>query len=394
MPYPGVSEKDTPKMERCVEGVIAKGNDKDRAIAICHSAIAGSGSLLHFQAASEEDILSLQASMEDVPTNEILKFVGACLARAEINLNRDGITDEGIQQLASTIRLMPITNEHDREQPIGVFTKGYVNEDSTECLVDGFVWSGHFPVEADEIKGGTRRLSMDAEAELAVCSACGTPFSTTLEYCEHMRHRARGAVRWLYNLQAVAGGAVKNPAGTGTVFPGREGFVAISHKMEGVVEKPKKKPKKKVVTGGNVMEIVCSECGHEQEVVTDAEKIQAELDANLEELQSAQVQAQEAQARIEELEGEKDSLEAEVQAEKVVIERFAELAAEAGIEFANEALPSLRTADDDTFKTFVAMASRVGEQKEDSPKPPKPPETVVASEGDPPPAEDTWNMDV
>lgn len=394
MPYSGISKEDTPKMERCVQDVMAKGKDKDRAIAICHSAIAGSSSLLNFQAATEEDILSLQASMDDVPTNEILKFVGACLAKAEINLNQDGITDEGIQQLASTIRLMPITNEHDRKKPIGVFTRGYTNEDSTECLVDGFIWSGHFPAEAKEIKNGTRKLSMDAEAELAVCSLCGTAFDTTLDYCEHMRNRTRGAVRWLYDLKSVAGGAVMHPAGTGTLFPGREGFVVISHKLEQpVIEKPQK-PRKPISTGGKTMKVVCSECGHEQEIATEAEKVQAELDAKLEELQSLQAEAQEAQARIEELEGEKARAEAEVQTEKKVIERFSELAGKAGIEFATEALPSLRKADDDTFKTFVAMASRIGEQREESPTPPQPPETVVASEGDPPPVEDTWSMEV
>lgn len=369
---------------------MAKGKPKDRATAICHSAIVGSGSLLNFRAATEEDILSLQASIDDVPTNEVLKFTGACLARAEVNLNGDGITDEGIQQIASTIRLMPITNEHDRNKPIGVFTKGYTNDDSTECLVDGFIWSGHFPVEAGEIKSGTRKLSMDAEAELAVCGICGTAFTTTLEYCEHMRNRARGAVRWLYDLKSVAGGAVRHPAGTGTVFPGREGFVAISHKLE------QKRPKKKKVvsTGGKSMKITCDECGHEQEVATEAEKVQAELDAKLKELQDLQDEAQKAQVKIEGLEGEKEALEAEVQAGEKVIERFSELAGKAGIEFATEALPSLRKADDEVYATFVAMAARMGEREEESPRPPKQPETIVASEGDPPPAEDTWTVNV
>jgi len=41
MPYPGVPDSDTEKMERCVGHVMDKGHDKSSAIAICHSAIVG-----------------------------------------------------------------------------------------------------------------------------------------------------------------------------------------------------------------------------------------------------------------------------------------------------------------------------------------------------------------
>ena len=398
MPY-NVPKEKLPAMERCVKGVMDKGKDKDHATAICHTAIVGSGSLLNFQAATEADVLSLQASIgesaiwasADIPTSEIWKFEGACLARAEVNANNDGITDEGIAQLASTIRLMPLTEEHERDKPRGIFTKGYTNEGSSECLVDGFLWAGHWPEFAGEVRSGRRKLSMDAEAQLAVCNVCGTAFSTTLEYCEHIRHRSQGAVRWLYDLTAVAGGAVKNPAGSGTVFPGREGFTVISHRLEQeeVVEPPKKpKPTRKL--GGKTMKVTCSECGHEHEIATDAEKVQAELDAKLVELQALQAKDVEAQAKIEEQEGTISNLESQVEAEKKVAERFAELAGKAGIEFAQEALPSLRAADDLVFKTFVAMASRLGEQEAE--QAPRPPETVIASEGDPPATADTWTV--
>jgi uncharacterized Zn finger protein (UPF0148 family) len=430
-------------MDRCVEGVVAKGKPKDRAIAICHTSIVGSGSLLNFQAATREDVLALQASIDDVPTSEIWKFEGACLARAEVNANGDGVTDEGITQLASTIRLMPLTEEHDK-QPRGIFTKGYTNEGSTECLVDGFVWAGHFPEFADEVRSGIRKLSMDAEASLAICGECGKPFTSAREYCEHIRNRSSGAVRWLYDLTAVAGGAVRYPAGTGTVFPGREGFTVISHN-EAQVEwwrkhwdkeseipassfadknrvYPFKGPGGKVdkegwmaawkhahahkataavnvlkrnlpagyklegdhvVKGGMVMKIVCSECGHEHEVKTDAEQIQAELDAKLKELQELQSQAGVDRAKIDELQASITGLETKLEAEQKVVSRYTELASVAGVEFANEALESLREASDSVFETFKAMASKVGRSEEpgDEDPPERPdPETVVASD--------------
>jgi hypothetical protein len=297
-------------------------------------------------------------------------------------------------------------------------------------------------------------LSMDAEAKLAVCSICGAAFTNSLEYCEHVRHRAAGAVRWLYNLIAVAGGAVRYPAGNGTVFPGREGFTIISHNIaiaewwkkhwskESEIpasafadKKNRKYPFKgpggsvdpegwmaawryahkynesKVVavlkrnlprgyklegdsvvktSGGVNMKVVCDECGHEQEFEDNAEKLQAELDAKLAELQEAQSNLTEAQEALA-------GLEAEVEVEKRVVDRFAELAAEAGMEFALEALPSLRKVDDDVFKTLKGMASRFGREPEKEPeKEPEtsvsPPVPVVASEPDPQVSADSWTI--
>ncbi len=461
MPYPGIDPKDVPKVERCVEQVMAKGKPKDRAIAICVSAIKGNGSLLNLQAATDEDILALQAQLAEspgilaqasLPTNAILKVTGACLARSEINLNGDGITDEGIKQLADTIRLMPLTEDHDKE-PRGVFTKGYVSEDGTECLVDLFVWAGHFEKFASEIQSGVRKLSMDAEAGLAICSVCGTAFTTTAGYCDHIRHRQEGAVRWLYDLTAVAGGAVKHPAGTGTVFPGKEGFTVISHKVQAGLEttaewwrkfwktegdiptgkfadkKNRKYPflnpdgapdpdgwmaawkyahkyKESAViavlkrhlpkgyklegdsvtsTGGAKVKVLCPECGHEHEIETKAEELQAELNAKLTELQTAQTDAQNAK-------GDAAGLQVQLDTEKRTTERFVELAVEAGLEVAKEALPSLRTADEEVFKTLKTMASRL--KVVDKPELPKPPQQVIAADTGAPDTSDTWKLEL
>ena len=472
MPYPGVPDSKTEAMERCVSSVMAKGKDKSSAIAICKTSIMGNATLA-LEAATEDDILKLQAELgdwvdvfaakSDLPGNAILKFEGARLAKAEINRNRDGISTEGIKQLAETIRLMPITYEHEK-QPRGVFTRGYTDEDSTECLVDGFLWAGMFPVFAEEIRNGIRKLSIDAEADLAVCGECGQVCQSAAEYCEHLR--AREAVRWLFDLRAVAGGAVLNPAGTDTVFPGKDGMVVISHKLGASAsvdvkaewwekywskrseipswafadpkgrrypyKNPQRKPDKegwmaawkrahqqheeKIISilkrnlpkgyklqdgsvvrasGGASMKIVCDECGHEQEITTDAEKLQAELEEKLKELEEAQTKVESLEASLAE---SQDGLEAE----KKVTERFADLVATVGIEAAQEALPSLRKVDDEVFEIMKSMASRSvdqedeeEEQEEADPEPAPAPQTFSAADDDPPDVGgDTWNLEV
>jgi len=288
-------------------------------------------------------------------------------------------------------------------------------------------------------------------------------FTTPLEYCEHIRGRQDGAVRWLHDLTAVAGGAVLVPAGTGTVFPGKEGLTVISHNKElemqaalnveaewwrkhwdkessipesafadkknrkypfknpdgsvnkdgwmaawryphkysatGVINTLKRNLPKgyrlqegSVVTasGGDNMKILCPECGHEHEVTTEAERLQADLDERLKELQ-------ELQSNLATAQGEKEALGAQLGTEKTVIDRFVEMAVKAGIEVAKEALPSLRKVDDEVFQTLLVMASREPKQEEPPEEPPatEPPEPVVASGGvqQPPAVEDTWNVD-
>lgn len=479
MPYPGVAEEDVPKVERCVQKVMKTGKAKSNAIAICVASIKGEAHLLNLEAATEADMLALQAELEgapdilkaqaaDLPTNTLLKFENACLARAEINANGDGITTEGIEQLASTIRLMPITLEHEK-QPRGIFTRGNVGgEQKDECLVSGFVWAGHFPEFAEEIRTGVRKLSVDAEAKFGVCSVCGEVFSNHGEYCEHILGRKEGAVRWLHDLTAVAGGAVLSPAGTDTVFPGREGLTIIcgwgqddlslaaewwrkhwktegeiptskfadkknrkypflnpsggvdkdgwmaawkyahAHGASGVIAVLKKHLPKGYkldgdsvtkVQGGSTMKVLCPECGHEHEITTEAERLQSELDQALSNLQQVQDQLTQVQA---DLQGQKETTEqvqAELEVERTVVGRYVELASEAGLEVAAEALPSLRKVDDDVFATLKSMASRAKAEEETTDEttpdiPPKPKVPVSASK--PPNAgseEDTWTFE-
>lgn len=412
MPYGGEeSEEQTKKIESCVSQVMAKGKDKATAIAICKTAILGNATLA-LTAATEQDILTLQADLadnpnlfsarEEMPTNAILKFEGACLARAEVNLNRDGINTEGIKQLADTIRLMPLTLEHEKE-PRGVFTRGYTNEDSTECLVDGFLWAGHWPEFAEEVRNGIRKLSIDAEADLAVCSICGQAFQSTVEYCEHMRKRnSYDAVRWLFDLRAVAGGAVLNPAGTNTVFPGKDGITIISHKKPAQFEIPEREKEildlaanVQETSGGNSMKVKCTQCGAELDVAHEADALQAELQAKLQELENAKKEIATVQAALVDA-------QSKLEAETKTTERFVEMVQAAGIEVAQEALPSIRKVDDETFGIMKSLASKIqaGEnrpEKEKEPEEENPPmpQNLVASHEEPVQAagDDIWNLE-
>jgi len=412
MPYGGnETPEQVEKIESCVSQVVAKGRKKDEAVAICKTAILGSAGI-ELEAATQDDIIQIQAELGEnsnlfsmqgsVAANTILKFSRACLAREEVNKNRDGITKEGISQLANTIRLLPLTYEHNKDAR-GIFTRGYVSEDGTECLVDGLVFFGMFPEFTEEIRSGERRLSIDAEADLAVCSICGQPAQALSEYCEHLQHHDPDAIRWLFDLRSVAGGAVRHPAGTGTIFPGREGFSVIScHEEEPeikaslAVEAEAKKPQKRKgakpkVLGGNSMEVTCPECNHEYEIATEAEKIQAELDETL-----AKLEAQES--TMAEFESTNTELQSNLDAEVVATERFAELVAKVGVDTAKEALPSLRKVDDETFGIMISMATiepvEEPAEEEEEPSADPPPKMVAADEDPPPATEDSWDVEI
>lgn len=388
MPYGMPTEEGDAKVERCVSDYLSKNpkHSKERAIRVCKSAILGDAHVLNIQAATAEDIAELQAEMRvqasELPGNAILKVTGARLARVEINKNNDGLTDEGIREIAEGIRLMPLTENHDPE-PRGVVTKGYISEDGEECLIDLFIWAGMFPEFAREVQTLQRKLSIDCDADTAVCGECGTVFKSALDYCEHIK--AKSATRWLYGLTPVAAGAVFNPAGTGTVFPGREGMVVIAHRdeqrhAEGVMQTSESDSVANTIQGGSEMK--CPHCGKEFGEDEGKEKAQAELETALKELEEAKSELARVKAEAE------SAIRAEQEAAQRVMDRFAEFAGVAGIEVAKSVLPSLRKVDDETYGVLKTMASR-----NDGPKPePKLPPVVAADDTSVPTEDDTWNM--
>jgi hypothetical protein len=159
----------------------------------------------------------LQAGEE----GDILVFRNAILARAEVNANRDEITDTGIQELAATIAGRPIDDEHNIETLVGSFTAGRV-VDGKALQVDGFIWADRWPEVAELVRAGKKGLSIEATAKQAKCSVCGETFEGSHDYCEHIfskRSKVKhNAVRTLSGLKAKGGATTLVPAATDAKF--------------------------------------------------------------------------------------------------------------------------------------------------------------------------------
>jgi hypothetical protein len=148
---------------------------------------------------------------------ELMVFKNAILARAEVNKNRDMITAEGITELANTLPLMPLDDEHVERKVVGLFTAA---RDTGGVLdTDGFMFARRFPQETTDVIAGKKNLSIEAQIGIAECSVCGGKFERRKDYCAHLLDPiTHGAVRILHGLKAVGGGITVTPAGTGTDF--------------------------------------------------------------------------------------------------------------------------------------------------------------------------------
>jgi len=172
----------------------------------------------------------LQASEE----GDILIFRNAVLAAAEENANHDVITREGIGELAATIAGRPIDDEHELDKLVGAFTAGRPLElgDDLFLSVDGFVWADRWPAEAQMVRDGKKKLSIEASAKGATCSKCGGDFISSRDYCEHIFSRKAkerfGAKRTLYGLKAKGGAITLSPAASTAGF-GKEIYMVASH---------------------------------------------------------------------------------------------------------------------------------------------------------------------
>jgi len=151
-----------------------------------------------------------------------VRFKHAILARAEVNKNRDRITPEGIQELAATLPLTAIDDEHKKTVVVGYFTDArVVDEKGVPSLdTDGLLYADRFPQQTQEVLNGSRFLSVEAGADKAECSICHASFTTEDEYCAHLNQRLmdKQAERVLYGLQAKGGATTRRPAGTDTRF--------------------------------------------------------------------------------------------------------------------------------------------------------------------------------
>ena len=237
---------------------MADGHDKGSAIAICRSSLKASAlarripNLAEVNLNAEEDrgfrvswldseegIEGLSADYKGI--GRVLLFENAVVARREVNKNLDGLTRDGLKELAATLPLMPIEKDHDPRQVRGVFTKAWVTDwrkkDGTvvpdgELRVSGVIFARNYPEDAQAVANGELKFSIDAQARVVACAACGASVAHRSEVCEHLadnRSRLRnGVVRYFFGLTAKAAGLTRVPAGTDTCFDTEHGLVMVA----------------------------------------------------------------------------------------------------------------------------------------------------------------------
>lgn len=173
----------------------------------------------------------------DVDNPRFLKFRDAVLARAETNKNLDNVNEVGIEELASTIAGTAIDIDHDPAKNVGFYTAG--RAENNELRVDGVLWLDRcevLGVNPTEIIEGKYGLSIEAEAQTALCSICETTHTSFTSYCNHLKNKMRyGATRFLSQLKAVGGALTKKPAGSGTGFSTMM-LVASHEELEGCLD--------------------------------------------------------------------------------------------------------------------------------------------------------------
>ncbi len=157
------------------------------------------------------------AQMCGSESGRLLRFRNAVLARAETNRNRDHLTRQNIVELAATLPLMAIDIEHKPQEVIGFFTDA--READAALSTDGIIFADRFPAIAQAVVEGEAKLSIEADAEEAICLKCQQVFGCAEDYCDHLKNRRLfGTVRGFSKMTAVGGGVTRNPAGTNTQF--------------------------------------------------------------------------------------------------------------------------------------------------------------------------------
>ena len=174
----------------------------------------------------------LEADIEDP---RFLRFKDAVLARAEVNANQDEVDETGVRELAATIAGTAIDLDHDPSQNVGYFTAGRAVDGALR--VDGVLWTDRcvaLGVDTSEVENGTYKLSIEATADTAECSVCGTVHDGFLSYCQHLKNKLLyKAIRKLRGLRAWGGAITKRPAGTDTTFNTGVGlFFIASHQVQ------------------------------------------------------------------------------------------------------------------------------------------------------------------
>ena len=170
MPFSNLPKSKWKKMDRCVKDVM-KGDPKktkQSAIAICYTSLTGNQidatqlellgtefdkntSKVDFEAGlswvepTEADIRMVHSLVgaQDTPAAELVKFEGAILARAERNGNGDGLDEDGLNELAATLPLMALDDEHIQSKVVGFFINGEVQDSA--LLTSGIMFACLIP---------------------------------------------------------------------------------------------------------------------------------------------------------------------------------------------------------------------------------------------------------
>lgn len=145
---------------------------------------------------------------EEGEEGELLRFRNAVLARAEVNKNRDGLTEANISELADTLPLTAIDIEHEERVVVGFFTNA--RNTSGALVVDGVIFARRFPEVVKDVVDGTLKLSIEGMAKVA---------------------KVVNGVRWFEGLKAVGGGLTRKPAGSNTGFA-NSSILMIASEME------------------------------------------------------------------------------------------------------------------------------------------------------------------
>ena len=241
-PYSGIEpgSETEKKLEICVEKVLSKhegeeGFEKSNAIAICRASIEkkdeqkaeGGIELIPITGKELEDLPNLFYGSEADKT-ELMRFDRALLCTVGENANRDAIDERGVEDLADTLKWMPIVDEHSNKV-VGFVLESKARSKSTELRGSGVIFASRFPGVVNDIRSGKKRISIEAVAEQAKCGECGEIFASTKDYCSHLV--AKTATRWLSGLKAKGIATVEHPAWK-TTFGDENNFVMIASELD------------------------------------------------------------------------------------------------------------------------------------------------------------------
>lgn len=309
MPYgiPNETPEQTEKMESCVEQVMAdhkgeEGFDKTNAIKICKSRIMGT----LIEIVQDPSEINAVLGGNYLP-GELLRWENMELAAAGVNGNQDELSDEQITSIAMTLPLMPLDDNHRQDDVVGIFTAAYNTEG--RLLTDGIIYARRFPEIASDVLAGRRFPSIEAHADVAVCSMCGGEFATTGEYCDHLRNKFHsGAVRsFKGEVRGVGGAVVRNPAHKAAAFDPGSIYMVAAHEVDAKEkELPNSvEPNKNKSDGGDMKTV---------------EEIQAELDNALSKLAKLEEEKTGLQATSETLQASLNEATAKVEALETELE--------------------------------------------------------------------------